>query len=80
MKTTKGETIVAKNLVLDDAEFVDCKFTNCRFTYAGGPYNIERCDFEDKCTFTFTGAAQNTGRLLRKLGWRPPSNQPSRIM
>ena len=80
MKTTKGKTIIGEDVVLDDAEFIDCKFKSCRFTYAGGIFNIERCDFQGQCTFAFTGAAQNTGRLLQKLGWRPPSGKPSRIM
>jgi hypothetical protein len=72
MTRIEGKTMTREDINLDDMEFVNCKFKRCRFTYSGAACILQLCDFEGECAFVFTGAAKNTGSVLRALGWTPP--------
>ena len=50
-KELKKKSLTKEDVILDNMEFIDCKFVNCQILYAGGPYKIEGCEFENKYSF-----------------------------
>lgn len=70
MAIFRNQTIKGQVIVLDENAIEHCVIEDCQIIYRGGDVRLD-AEMNDRCTWTFEGAALKTIRLLQMIGMIP---------